>query len=68
VVLRARQAAEPLKGRVLGRRVLEQLSDLVTPETILRWYRELITKKYDGTDFMLDASPKILSVSYHTKF
>jgi transposase InsO family protein len=32
-----------------GRRALEQLSGLVTPDTILRWYRELIAKKYDGT-------------------
>ena len=38
-----------VKGRVLGRRVLEQLAGLVTPDTILRWYRELIAKKYDGT-------------------
>jgi hypothetical protein len=38
-----------VKGRVLGRRVLQQLAGLVTPDTILRWYRELIAKKYDGT-------------------
>src|SRR5882672_10665652 len=37
------------KGRALGRRVLNQLGGLVTPDTILRWYRELIAKKYDGT-------------------
>jgi hypothetical protein len=37
------------KGSVLGRRVLDQLGGLVTPDTILRWYRELIAKKYDGT-------------------
>ncbi len=37
------------KGRALGRRVLKQLGGLVTPDTILRWYRELIAKKYDGT-------------------
>jgi transposase InsO family protein len=37
------------KGRTLGRRVLNQLGSLVTPDTILRWYRELIAKKYDGT-------------------
>jgi putative transposase len=29
--------------------VLDQLGSLVTPGTILRWYRELIAKKYDGT-------------------
>jgi len=38
-----------VKGRVLGHRVLEELAGLVTPETILRWYRELIAAKYDGT-------------------
>jgi hypothetical protein len=36
-------------GRAVGRRALEQLAGLVTPDTILRWYRELIAKKYDGT-------------------
>jgi hypothetical protein len=37
------------KGRALGRGALNQLGGLVTPDTILRWYRELIAKKYDGT-------------------
>ena len=43
---RRRLAAQ---GSVLGRRVLDQLAGLVTPDTILRWCRELIAKKYDGT-------------------
>ena len=38
-----------VKGRVLGRRVLGELAGLVTPDTILRWYRELIASKYDGS-------------------
>jgi len=37
------------KGKALGRRALEQLAGLVTPDTILRWYHELVAKKYDGT-------------------
>lgn len=37
------------KGRAIGRRALEQLAGLATPDTILRWYRELVAKKYDGT-------------------
>ena len=37
------------KGRGLGRRVLREVAGLVTPDTILRWYRELIANKYDGT-------------------
>ena len=38
-----------VKGRALGRRVLDEIAGLVTPDTILRWYRELIAAKYDGT-------------------
>jgi hypothetical protein len=38
-----------VKGRVLGRRALAGLAGLVTPDTILSWYRELIAAKYDGT-------------------
>ncbi|HEV3343632.1 MAG TPA: hypothetical protein VG125_24890, partial [Pirellulales bacterium] len=30
-----------VKGKALGRRALEQISTLVTPDTILRWHREL---------------------------
>ena len=37
------------KGKAIGRSALEQLAGLVTPDTILRWYRELIAKRYDGT-------------------
>jgi hypothetical protein len=36
-------------GPLPGRRVLDQLGGLVTPDTIVRWYRELIANKYDGT-------------------
>ncbi len=38
-----------VKGRFLGRRGLDDVAGLVTPETILRWYRELIARKYDGS-------------------
>ena len=38
-----------MKGRVLGRRALDGIAGLVTPDTILRWYRELIAARYDGT-------------------
>ena len=37
------------KGKSLGRRVLTGIETLVTPETILRWYRQLIARKYDGS-------------------
>ena len=38
-----------VRGPKLGRRVLTQVAGIVTPDTILRWYRRLIAKKYDGS-------------------
>jgi transposase InsO family protein len=37
------------KGRPLGRKRLAEVASLATPETILRWYRERIAAKYDGS-------------------
>jgi hypothetical protein len=37
-----------LRGKVLGRSVLGDVTSLLTPDTILRWYRQLIAAKYDG--------------------
>jgi hypothetical protein len=33
----------------VGRALLSGLATLVTPETLLRWYRELVARKYDGS-------------------
>jgi len=38
-----------VKGHVLGRRHLAAVAGIVTPETLLRWYRRLVAKKYDGS-------------------
>jgi putative transposase len=37
------------KARGLGRKVLAQVATIVTPETLLRWHRQLIANKYDGS-------------------
>ena len=37
------------KARALGRDGLKEIADLVTPDTLLRWYKKLIAKKYDGS-------------------
>ena len=38
-----------VRGKSLGRKALGEVAGIVTPDTILRWYRRLIAKKYDGT-------------------
>ena len=35
------------KGKALGYRMLSEVATIVTPDTILRWHRRLIAKKWD---------------------
>ena len=37
------------KAKRLSRQMLEQCTELFTPDTIMRWYRKLIAEKYDGS-------------------
>jgi transposase InsO family protein len=37
------------KGKRVGRRLLEEIATLASPETLLRWYRRLVAAKYDGS-------------------
>jgi putative transposase len=36
-----------VKGKIFGRKMLKQLATIVTPDTILRWHRELVAAKWD---------------------
>ena len=47
------------KARPLGRRRLREISPIVTPDTLLRWYRELVAKKYDGSGARGPGRPRI---------
>ncbi|GEM_PF-1584601 len=38
-----------VRGRMLGPGALRQWGSIVTPDTVLRWPRELIARKYDGS-------------------
>jgi len=47
------------KGKRLGRKVLRELGAIVTPDTILRWHRELIARKYDGSAARTPGRPRV---------
>src|ERR1700724_3655083 len=36
-----------VRGKILGRKLLAQVGTLVTPDTILRWHRLLVARKWD---------------------
>jgi transposase InsO family protein len=45
-------------GKVLGRKALQEVATIATPDTILRWYRELVAAKYDGSKKRGSGRPK----------
>ena len=47
------------KGKALGCRLLRKSEPIVTPATILRWHRELIARKYDGSAMRGPGRPPI---------
>jgi putative transposase len=51
IILNDDQRRRPaVKGKVLGRKVLQQIGTLFTPDTILRWHRQLVAAKWDYSD------------------
>ncbi len=46
------------KAKAISRKGLFEIGALVTPDTLLRWYRKLIAKKYDGSKFRKAGRPK----------
>ena len=37
------------RAKKIGRKLLNEVATIVTPETLLAWHRKLIAKKYDGS-------------------
>jgi transposase InsO family protein len=70
-VLKARLGNQPIhftdaerrqlarKAKVVGRKTLLELETLVTPDTLMRWYRELVAKKWDYSDRRRPGRPSI---------
>ncbi len=47
-----------VRAKKLGRAQLGELDPLVTPATLLRWYRDLVAQKYDGSKARKPGRPK----------
>ncbi len=39
-----------VKAHAIGRKALLELTTIFTPDTILRWHRELVAKKFDSSN------------------
>ncbi len=46
------------KAKKVGRKGLFQIETLVTPDTLLRWHRQLIARKYDGSKSRSPGHPR----------
>ena len=49
------------KARALGRNVLAELETLVAPDTLLRWYRELIALKWSYSHRRGPGRPRVMT-------
>lgn len=49
------------KAQALGRRVLNELDTLVTPDTLLRWYRELLAAKWNYSHRRGPGRPRVMT-------
>lgn len=47
------------RAKAVGRGRLREIATVVTPDTLLRWYRELVAKKYDGSQNRGPGRPRI---------
>ena len=48
-----------VKGQAIGRKALFELTTIVTPDTILRWHRQLVARKFDSSDQRKPGRPRI---------
>ena len=51
-----------IKAKVLGRKALGGIACIVAPDTLLRWYRQLVAQKYDSSKRRGPGRPRIKEV------
>ena len=51
-----------VKAHAIGRKALREITTIFTPDTILRWHRELIARKFDSSDKRKPGRPGIRQV------
>ena len=49
-------------GKAVGRKTLSEICSIVTPDTILRWHRTLVARKYDGSKSRSAGRPRVMPV------
>ena len=51
-----------IKAKALGRKALGEIACIVTPDTLLRWYRKIVAEKYDSSKRRGPGRPRIEDV------
>src|SRR6266568_9565986 len=46
------------RAKKLGRKLLAEITTIVTPATLLAWHRKLIGQKYDGSSYRRQGRPR----------
>ena len=49
------------KAQALGRKILSELQTLVTPDTLLRWYREMVASKWNYSHRRGPGRPRVMN-------
>ena len=53
------------RAKALGRKVLNELRSLVTPDTLMRWYRDLVCAKWDYSQRRGPGRPRVMKDIVH---
>ncbi len=49
-----------MKRKALGRKILGEVATIVTPDTLLAWYRRLIARKWDYSSRRKPGRPRVM--------